>query len=80
MVVQDREELKRQVRLIRRRVQHGYRLAQRLEAPSIQVLAARRGRTEGSSRGPASPLSCRSAIPAHRSTVSVGLEWLPWYL
>ena len=40
MVIADREELERQVGLIRRRrVQHGYRLAQQLEAPAIEVLA-----------------------------------------
>ena len=40
MVVADRADLQRQVGLIRRRVQHGYRLAQELEAAAIEVVAA----------------------------------------
>ena len=40
MDVVDREDLERQVGLIhQRRVQHGCRLAQQLEAPVIEVVA-----------------------------------------
>ena len=41
MLIGDREELQRQVELIRRRRQaHGYRLVRELQVPAIEVVAA----------------------------------------
>ncbi len=41
MLIGDREELQRQVSLIRqRRIQHGYHLAQQLQVPAIKAPAA----------------------------------------
>jgi len=41
MRVGDREELQRQVELIRRRrIQHGYHLVRELQVPAIEVVAA----------------------------------------